>query len=278
MQEGDADGAGRVFKRQSELRAAVRDVNEEFRTAMVNALGEGAWAKQLDSAVLAAGWERIYRPTGTDRMFEEAMKLEGLEASVLQAVTELYGQYKGEVAPMNERLKNLARTEEPNRLVSDGQRFVSMMSQGVSGMARNFAAGGGFGQDGQDDPMRKVFDDRSQVGERYQDKLKALLTPEQFDKLPRGRGNPGGRGFGGPGGPGGGMQGMLERLPEEQRKAFMDAVDKNKNGQIDDDEREAVREYMRQQFGNMRGGEGGGDGGGRRDRGGDRGENRGGGI
>ena len=47
---------------------------------------------------------------------------------------------------------------------------------------------------------------------------------------------------------------MLERLPEDQRKAFMDAVDKNKNGEIDDDEREAVREYMRQQFGNMRGG------------------------
>jgi hypothetical protein len=59
---------------------------------------------------------------------------------------------------------------------------------------------------------------------------------------------------------------FLDRIPEEQRKAFMDAVDKNKNGQIDDDEREGVREYMRQQFQNMRGGEGqggGGQGGGR---------------
>jgi hypothetical protein len=264
MQDGDADAAGRIFKRQSELRAAVRDVNEEFRASMVTALGEGEWSRQLNQAVLAAGWERIYRPTGTDRMFEEAMKIEGLDPAVLQNVTELYGQYRGEVSPMNERLKNLARTEEPARLVTDGERFVSMMSMGVSGMVRGMAAGGGGGGfgggDNADDPMRAVFDERSQVGERYQERLKALLTPEQFEKLPRSRGGMGGRG--------GNFDPnqFLDRIPEEQRKAFMDAVDKNKNGQIDDDEREGVREYMRQQFQNMRGGEGqggGGQGGGR---------------
>jgi hypothetical protein len=197
-------------------------------------------------------------------MFEEAMKIEGLDPAVLQNVTELYGQYRGEVSPMNERLKNLARTEEPARLVTDGERFVSMMSMGVSGMVRGMAAGGGGGGfgggDNADDPMRAVFDERSQVGERYQERLKALLTPEQFEKLPRSRGGMGGRG--------GNFDPnqFLDRIPEEQRKAFMDAVDKNKNGQIDDDEREGVREYMRQQFQNMRGGEGqggGGQGGGR---------------
>ena len=259
MQDGDADAAGRIFKRQSELRAAVRDVNEEFRASMVGALGEGEWATQLNKAVLAAGWERIYRPTGTDRVLEEAMKLEGLDAAVLQSVTELYGQYKAEIAPMNERLKNLARTEEPSRLVADGERFVSMMSMGVSGMMRGFGGGGGggFGGENAEDPMRTAFDERSQVGERYQERLKALLTPEQFEKLPRARGGMGGRG--------GNFDPnqFLDRIPEEQRKALMDAVDKNKNGQIDEDEREGVREYMRQQFQNMRGGDGQGGGGGR---------------
>ncbi|MFZ9914201.1 MAG: hypothetical protein ACO3IB_02535, partial [Phycisphaerales bacterium] len=72
-----------------------------------------------------------------------------------------------------------------------------------------------------------------------------------------------GRGRGGAGGPGGGnLQGLLDRIPEEQRKQFMDRVDTNKNGQIDEDERQAVGEYMREQFGNMRNGGGnGGDGG-----------------
>ena len=255
MQDGDSEAAGRIFKRQSELRAAVRDVNDEFRSNMVTALGEGEWATQLNKAVLAAGWERIYRPTGTERMFEEAVKLEGLDPAVLQSVTELYGQYKGEINPINERLKNLAKTEEPSRIVTDGERFVSMMSMGVSGMARGMA-GGAFGGDNAEDPMRKAFDDRSQIGERYQERLKALLTPEQFEKLPRSRGGMGGRGNFDP-------NSFLDRIPEEQRKALMDAVDKNKNGQIDEDEREGVREYMRQQFQNMRGGDGQGGGGGR---------------
>jgi hypothetical protein len=48
----------------------------------------------------------------------------------------------------------------------------------------------------------------------------------------------------------------------------MDRVDTTKNGTIDEDERQGVRDYMREQFQNMRGGNaGGGDnagGGGRR--------------
>jgi len=257
IQEGDVDAAKRIFKQQADTRAVVRDVNDEFRSVMVAALGESDWARQLDKAVLTAGWERVYRPTQTDRMFEEALKIEGLDAGVAQSITELLALYRNEIAPINERIKVLSRSEDPERIVRDGERFVSMMSQGISGMARNFAAGGPMGGDDADDPVRRAFDERSGVGERYQERLKALLTPEQFEKLPRGRGQDGGRGAGQ-----GGMQGMLDRLPEDQRKAFMDAVDKNKNGQIDDDEREGVREYMREQFGRMRNGEGGGAGGG----------------
>jgi hypothetical protein len=265
MQSQDSADAGRIFKRQADLRAAVRDVNEEFRKAMVNALGESAWAKTLDKAVLAGGWDRFYRPTNTDRMFEEAVKIEGLDPAVLQSVTDLYAGYRGELAPLNDRLKDLARTEEPDQIVRDGERFVSMISQGIGGMARAF---GGGGAEEREDPMRKVFDDRTELGTRYEERLKALLTPEQFEKLPRGRGA---RGAGGPGGnfdP----NAFLDRIPEEQRKQFMEAVDKNKNGQIDEDERDGIRDYMRQQFQN-RGGQGGGQGGGRRGNGGNGGGN-----
>ena len=103
------------------------------------------------------------------------------------------------------------------------------------------------------------------MGERYQDRLKGLLTPEQWDALPKGRGQ-GGRGQAGQGGFGGGN--ILDRIPEEQRKAFLDKVDTNKNGQVDEEEREAVRQYMRDQFGGGAGGAGGGMGGGRGGRGG----------
>ena len=264
VQDSDVDGAKRIFQRQAELRSAVRDVNEEYRGAMVGALGETSWAKQLDKAVLTAGWDRIYRATATERMFDEAMKLEDITPETLQAIVDLYGSYRTEIGSINDRLRNLARSEEPASIVREGERFVSMIGQGVSGMARNFGRGGpgGPGGDTAEDPMRKAFDERSAVGERYQERLKALLTPEQFEKLPRstrGRGGAAG-GFGGAEG----VQRMLDRIPEEQRKALLERVDTNKNGTIDEDELGGVREYMREQFQNMgggRGGQGGGQGG-----------------
>ncbi|MFM1803578.1 MAG: hypothetical protein RL136_457 [Planctomycetota bacterium] len=276
VQSQDSGDAERIFRRQADLRAAVRDVNDEFRKAMVNALGDTEWARALDKQVLETGWDRFFRPTNTDRMFEEAMKLEDLDPAVLQSVRDLYASYRTELSPMNNRLKDLARTEEPSQIVRDGERMVTMMSQGIAGMARGFGPGGG--NDAGEDPMRKVFDERNDLGERYEERLKALLTPEQFEKLPRGRGGRGGRG--GAGGAGGNFDpnAFLDRMPEEQRKQFMEAVDKNKNGTIDEDERDGIRDYMRQQFGNMRGGQGGGAAGGAQGgQGGGRRGNRGGG-
>jgi hypothetical protein len=276
VQSQDSGDAERIFRRQADLRAAVRDVNDEFRKAMVNALGDTEWARALDKQVLETGWDRFFRPTNTDRMFEEAMKLEDLDPAVLQSVRELYASYRTELSPMNNRLKDLARTEEPSQIVRDGERMVTMMSQGIAGMARGFGPGGG--NDAGEDPMRKVFDERNDLGDRYEERLKALLTPEQFEKLPRGRGGRGGRG--GAGGAGGNFDpnAFLDRMPEEQRKQFMEAVDKNKNGTIDEDERDGIRDYMRQQFGNMRGGQGGGAAGGAQGgQGGGRRGNRGGG-
>ncbi len=276
VQSQDSGDAERIFRRQADLRAAVRDVNDEFRKAMVNALGDTEWARALDKQVLETGWDRFFRPTNTDRMFEEAMKLEDLDPAVLQSVRELYASYRTELSPMNNRLKDLARTEEPSQIVRDGERMVTMMSQGIAGMARGFGPGGG--DDAGEDPMRKVFDERNDLGDRYEERLKALLTPEQFEKLPRGRGGRGGRG--GAGGAGGNFDpnAFLDRMPEEQRKQFMEAVDKNKNGTIDEDERDGIRDYMRQQFGNMRGGQGGGAAGGAQGgQGGGRRGNRGGG-
>ena len=134
------------------------------------------------------------------------------------------------------------------------------MSQGISGMVGNMANGFPGGNQAED-PMRRTMDERNTIGETYEERLKALLTPEQWEALPKGRGRGGDRGNagGGFGGPGG-MDRMLERLPEEQRKQFMDRVDTNKNGTIDEDERQGVRDYMREQFQNMRGGNGGGGG------------------
>ncbi|MFZ9913923.1 MAG: hypothetical protein ACO3IB_01105, partial [Phycisphaerales bacterium] len=186
IQQSDVDGAARIFKRQAELRSAVRDVNDEYRTTMVNALGGGEteWGRALDGAVLKAGWSRIYDDTSTARMFEAALQIDGLEADKVQAIAEMFAQYGTEIRPVNERLKGLARTEEPTRIAEEGERFATAIASGVSGFARGM--GGAMGGGEREDPMRKAYDERSAIGDRYEERLKALLTPEQIESLPSG--------------------------------------------------------------------------------------------
>ena len=120
--------------------------------------------------------------------------------------------------------------------------------------------GMGRGMGGQrNDTTREVNDQKRKVGENYQEKLKALLTPDQLALMPQqGRGGRGGQGGGGfnPTSPEG-ITRLLEPLPEAQRKEIMGRLDTNKNGKIDDDEATAARDIMRQQFGGGRGGQGG---------------------
>ena len=96
------------------------------------------------------------------------------------------------------------------------------------------------------------------MGTRYMDQLKALLTPEQQELMPKGR--DGGRNAGAFG------TGKISDLPEQFQEAAKKA-DKNKDGTIDEDERTEL-------FRGMRGGQGGGGqgGGGRGGQGGQNGQ------
>jgi hypothetical protein len=139
-----------------------------------------------------------------------------------------------------------------------------------TGSWSNMMGRGRGGDQGQPDPVRDAFDDRAKLAESYQSRLKALLTPEQFEALPKGneRGGRGGMG-GGPGGMGGNFgSGKISEMPEqfqERAKEF----DANKDGTLDEAERTKMFEDFRNRF---RGGQGGGgQGGGQGGRAGDNG-------
>jgi hypothetical protein len=85
------------------------------------------------------------------------------------------------------------------------------------------------------------------------ERLEKLLTPEQFESLPKGRDNNGRGGMGGMMGGNGPIK--LSDLPQ-QAQDRMKQFDKNNDGTIDDKERVAMTEAFR-------GGMGGGGGGGR---------------
>lgn len=254
LEQGDTTEATRIFERQTALRAAVRDVNEEYRVSMVAALGEAEAARRLDKAVLEEGFERIYRPTLAERAFEAALAFDGLDPSVSQSIVELQAAYLAELASRNSSLLATMKREEPGQQATESSRFVGFVTAAMNG---DFSALGGMGggpfggqgRGGNPDPIRAAFEQRNELSESYLTRLRALLTPEQVAELPR-------RDRGGMAG-GGGMARMMEGMPEAQRAEMLRRFDRNGNGEIDGDERGEFFRTIRDEGALGGGGQGG---------------------
>jgi hypothetical protein len=255
IQGGDMDGAKRFADRSIEMRERVRDVNDRYREAICAEL-DPADASRVRQEALAAAFERVYAQNRVQRAFEAAEKIEGLEAAVLESIKTLAGQYVTEVGPMNDRIAQAIRKEEPPRLTEDMTRVVGFLSGDVP-MSQMFRP---RPQDGE---SQELFDKRTEMNDRYMSRLEGLLTPEQFESLPKGR-ESGRGGQGGPGGMFGGGAGpiKLADLPEQAQER-MKRFDKNNDGTIDDTERQAMMAEFRERGGPGMMFGGGGNGGGR---------------
>jgi hypothetical protein len=143
-------------------------------------------------------------------------------------------------------------------------RVVGLLNGDVS-----FASMMGRDRNNQTGEVAEITQKRRETNDTYMERLKSLLTPEQFESLPRGGGGGGGRGGNGGGGGGGGGGGMfgsgpikLSDLPEQAQER-MKQFDTNSDGTIDDAERSKMMEAFRNRGGGGGGG-GDGEGGGRR--------------
>jgi hypothetical protein len=268
IQSGDMDAAKKFAERSLDLREKVRDVNDRYREAICAELSAED-AARVRAEALAAAYERVYGQNRVQRAFESALKIEGLEATVAESVKALAAQYSSEIGPMNDRIAQAIRKEEPVRQTEDMTRVVGFLSGDVP-MSQMFRPRGN-----EQGESAELFEKRTETNDTYMDRLENLLTPEQWEALPKGRegrggGGPGG--FGGFGGFGGGGPIKLADLPEQAQER-MKQFDKNNDGTIDDTERQAMMEEFRQRGGpGMMFGGGGNGGGGR---GGQGGGNRG---
>jgi hypothetical protein len=257
IQSGDSDAAKRFASRAMELRQKVREVNDRYREAICGQL-EAADATRVRAAALAAGFERVYGSNRMKRAFEGALKLEDISQEVIDAIKALEAQYDLEVSPLNDRIAQEIRKEEPARQTEEMVRVVGFLTGDVP-MSQMFRGGRG-GQGDPDAQSNKLLEQRGEMNDSFMNRLEALLTPEQREQLPRGgRGGQGG-GMGGMFGGGGGPI-KLADMPEQARER-MKPFDKNNDGTIDDTEREAMIQEFRQRGGGFFGGGGGGGGGG----------------
>ncbi len=247
--DGNNAAAEQVIKRQLELRRAVRDCNENYRSQLAATL-QPAEAKLLNDAVNEAGYRRVYSTTSTERAFEAALEM-NLDENIHAQVSSLHEAYLGELGTVNDRIATQTRKVEPDEQLKQATDFFKAID-GSGSPTEMFSRGrgrGGFGGSS-DETLTKLYEARTEKNESYRQRLEALLTPEQVGELPAaGRG---GRNGGGPGG-GGNFSGKIDELPERMQDRARE-FDANKDGTLDEGERQKMFESFRGQGGRGQGG------------------------
>jgi len=221
IQELDMRTGMDIIRRQMQQRVQLRDVNEEFRAAIAYALPEEFRAEFVDAAGRAS-FDRIFRPTRADRIFESVRAMEGISDDALDQVDMIELAYRMEIAQFNERLVTLTKRHEPEEQLAQAERFAGMLAGG-------FQPRGARGED----PVRAAFNERAQMIDRHIERLSGVLSPEQLESLPQ---EPQRRRIGG----------GIDNLPPEVQERVREAMDRAEG--MDPAEREAMIRQMRERW------------------------------
>lgn len=168
---GNPEDALSVVDRATQMRVAVRSVNDQFTEALAGTLDEST-ADTFRTTVNKRSYPRVYRKTPGLRIFETARQLDGLHERTLLDILELERPYRTELAQANQRLVDVIRREQP----LESRRDIEYMQSAMSGEMIE------FGRD--EDPVQEARTARREMEERYVKQLHALLTPEQVAALP----------------------------------------------------------------------------------------------
>ncbi|MCH8209792.1 MAG: hypothetical protein IIB99_00320 [Planctomycetes bacterium] len=158
-----------LANRQVQLHKVVRDVNEHYVQSIAAALPQEQQAAFLDKVRLRS-FSRVYRLTLAQRVLKAAQELRDLTEELLIAIGQLESQYLIELAAFNEKLVQLIKDKEPQDIVYKASVQQSKLT--------------GEGVERPADQTKEAFTKRRELGQRYIDQLKAMLTPEQIALLP----------------------------------------------------------------------------------------------
>tara|TARA_Y100000589_G_scaffold281644_1_gene278691 strand:+ start:73 stop:1635 length:1563 start_codon:yes stop_codon:yes gene_type:complete len=225
LRKWEFDASLRNIRKRLLLQESIRDLNDQYIEA-ISAVLPPLEREEFRRQGLMKGYSRIFRPTRVERVLVNAMEIEDLDPDVLESVAELIQAHSDEIVVANEDLLMILRQEDSNSVVERAEDRIYRMQ----GLER---------EDDEFDPMREAFDSREKIDERYLATLESLLTPEQFEAIAGRRGRDGERQ---------GRRGGRDR-GESSREEFMKQFDRNGDGELDEEERNAMREQFRQRRG-----------------------------
>jgi len=244
MSSMDTNAGIDVMKTQGRLAEVVRGINDTAIENIVLLLPEEA-SESFGDEAKRRGYPKIYRASRVERAYGSAKELEGLEADILQAIIELEAAMLVELDYANAHILAETHRWESQESLDRMNRFAQRMTGGSSERAES--------------PIQEAENAKRTIEDNYLEQLKMLLTEEQIEALGgletsedreqnRDREGQGARGDGESRGRGG---------FEGGREEFMKQFDKNGDGELSEDERDAVREHFRNGGGRPGGGGGG---------------------
>ncbi len=162
----------------------VRDVNERHARLIAAVLPEDKRA-DFEQRVRKASYPRVYREPYTSKAIEASLGLADLTSEQKASIETLKASYTRDLSAVNEKWAAAISAEEKD---GGGDPFM--------GFGR-FVPGGG-GDSDNPSPTEAAHKARREVDKSTLEKLKAVLTPQQAEKLPeRGDDNPWMANFGG---------------------------------------------------------------------------------
>ncbi len=166
FESGNMDEMQKVLERGREASKRVREVNRRYARQIETMLPAEAQSKFSD-VVRRESFPMIYRPTQASRAIEAARGFTDLDENQKSALATLDESFTREMSSLNRQLEQATLDREESVTAQD------MMSRGW----------GGFG--GDDGPLGELRQKRRDLDTTTTEKLRALLTPEQVERLPR---------------------------------------------------------------------------------------------
>ena len=149
-------------------RVEVRDLNDRYIDLISNALSVSD-GEDFRNRALKRGYTRIYRRTPAQRILRQAAENESYPPETTALILQLEAAYLQELEGMNYKLLTLTRQHEPE--VHRNRELAGQVRKS-GGTPTKLV-----------DPTRDVFKQREELGKRYIDLLRGILSPEEFIEL-----------------------------------------------------------------------------------------------
>lgn len=164
FEQGATDEMQRVLEQGREASTRVRDVNRRYARQIESLLPDEP-RERFSERVRRESFPMIYRPSFASRVVDAAAAIEDLDDNQKAAIASVRDSYTRESTTLNRQLEQATVKQEETLTVQD------LMSRGFRGMGS--------------EETESLRDKRRELDSSTMDKIRAILTPEQAEKLPR---------------------------------------------------------------------------------------------